>query len=388
MNKKVYLSSPHMGKKEKRFMLEAFDSNWIAPLGPNVDGLERDLEGYVGSKHVAALSSGTAALHLALILADVQPGDYVICQSMTFSASANPIAYLGAIPVFIDSEEDTWNMDPLQLEKAIQDSMSGELKNSVSREILPPKKPKAIIPVHLYGMPANMKPIMAIAEKYDIPVIEDAAESLGSKYQGKQTGSFGQMGILSFNGNKIITTSGGGALLSDDAYLISKARYLATQARDEAPHYEHSQIGYNYRMSNILAGIGRGQMEVLPKRVRQRREINQWYRSLLEGREGLQFQNEPNKEYFSNYWLTAITIDKNKLGIDREDLRLKFLNANIEARPLWKPMHLQPVFTYAPYFGEGISDKLFEEGLCLPSGSNMTGDDKARIKNVLNEVFH
>ena len=376
MNKKVYLSSPHMGKKEKRFMLEAFDSNWIAPLGPNVDGLERDLEGYVGSKHVAALSSGTAALHLALILADVQSGDYVICQSMTFSASANPIAYLGAIPVFIDSEEDTWNMDPKLLEKAVLDLATKSIK------------PKAIIPVHLYGMPANMDAIMRIAQKYDIPVIEDAAESLGSKYQGKQTGSFGQMGILSFNGNKIITTSGGGALLSDDAYLISKARYLATQARDEAPHYEHSQIGYNYRMSNILAGIGRGQMEVLPKRVRQRREINQWYRSLLEGREGLQFQNEPNKEYFSNYWLTAITIDKNKLGIDREDLRLKFLNANIEARPLWKPMHLQPVFTYAPYFGEGISDKLFEEGLCLPSGSNMTGDDKARIKNVLNEVFH
>jgi len=368
---KIWLSSPHMGGNEMRFVQEAYDLNWVAPLGANVDGFEHDIAQFTGAIQAATLSSGTAALHLALILAGVGPGDYVICQSMTFSASANPIAYLGAIPVFVDSESDTWNMSPVFLDEAIQFCLSQG------------KKPKAIIPVHLYGMPANINEILEIAEKYDIPMIEDAAESLGSTYQGKVTGTFGAMGILSFNGNKIITTSGGGALISDNAGHIDRARFLATQARDAAPHYQHSEIGYNYRMSNILAGIGRGQMEVLSERVQQRREINRWYRSILAGLEGLEFQSEPDSEYFSNFWLTAITINPEKVGITREELRLKLLEENIEARPLWKPMHLQPVFEGSPYFGSGVSDKLFLQGLCLPSGSNLTEHQKARIKEVL-----
>ena len=354
-----------------KYVVEAYNTNWVAPLGPNVDEFEHDIEKYTGAKYVAALSSGTASLHLALILAGVKTGDYVICQSMTFSATANPIVYLGAIPVFIDSEPETWNMSPQYLEEAI--------KSCVSRG----KKPKAIIPVHLYGMPAKMNEIMALAKKYDIPIIEDAAESLGSTYHRRATGTFGSMGILSFNGNKIITTSGGGALISDNAELIDRARFLATQARDAAPHYQHSEIGYNYRMSNILAGIGRGQMEVLSERVKQRREINRWYRSILEGIEGLEFQAEPDSDYYSNFWLTAITINPEKIGITREKLRLKLLEENIEARPLWKPMHLQPVFEGSPYFGSGVSDKLFLQGLCLPSGSNLTEHQKARIKEVL-----
>jgi len=371
MDKKIYLSSPHMGGNELKYVNEAYHTNWVAPLGPNVDGFEHDLQIYTGSQHCAVLSSGTAALHLALILADVKPGDYVFCQSLTFSASANPIAYLGAIPVFIDSESDTWNMDPLQLEIAIKDLQRKGLK------------PKAIIPVHLYGMPVKLEEIIDIANRYNIPVIEDAAESLGSIYKGKSTGACGIMGILSFNGNKIITTSGGGALISDDRDLIAKARFLATQARDEAPHYEHSQIGYNYRMSNILAGIGRGQMEVLAERIIQRRAINQWYHSFLDEQAGIRFQTEPNADYFSNCWLTAITINPEQAGITREGLRLKMLEDNIESRPLWKPMHLQPVFKEAPYYGDGTSDKLFELGLCLPSGSNLTDGDKERIKKSI-----
>jgi len=367
----IYLSSPHMGGNELSFVKEAYSTNWVAPLGPNLDGFEKDIEYFTHCKHVAALSSGTAALHLSLILSDVQPGDYVICQSMTFSASANPIAYLGAIPVFVDSEPETWNMSPQYLDEAINFCISKG------------KKPKAIIPVYLYGMPAKIDEIMAVGQKYDIPIIEDAAESLGSTYQGKATGTFGAMGILSFNGNKIITTSGGGALISDNVELIDRARFLATQARDAAAHYQHSEIGYNYRLSNILAGIGRGQMEVLSERVQQRREINQWYRSILAGIEGIEFQAEPDSDYYSNFWLTAITINSEKIGVTREELRLKLLEENIEARPLWKPMHLQPVFEDSPYFGSGVSDKLFLQGLCLPSGSNLTEHQKARIKEVL-----
>jgi len=364
-----------MGGSELGYVNEAYRSNWVAPLGPNIDGFEKDIEYFTKANHAAVLNSGTAALHLALILADVKPGDYVICQSMTFSASANPIAYLGAIPVFVDSEPETWNMSPEYLDEAIRFCISEG------------KKPKAIIPVYLYGMPAKIDEIMAVAQKYDIPIIEDAAESLGSTYQGKATGTFGSMGILSFNGNKIITTSSGGALISENAEHIDKARFLATQARDIAPHYQHSEIGYNYRMSNILAGIGRGQMEVLSERVEQRREINRWYRSILEGIEGLEFQAEPDSDYYSNFWLTAITINPEKIGITREELRLKLLEEDIEARPLWKPMHLQPVFESSPYFGSGVSDKLFLQGLCLPSGSNLTAVQKARIEEVLVRTF-
>ena len=373
---KIWLSSPHMGGGELKYVEEAYYSNWVAPLGPNVDGFEQDIQTFTGSSHCAALSSGTAALHLALILAGVEPDDYVICQSMTFSASANPIAYLGAQPVFIDSEIDTWNMNPELLEKAILDLA----KKSI--------KPKAIIPVHLYGMPANMNQILSISEKYNIPIIEDAAESLGSNYKSRATGTFGKMGILSFNGNKIITTSGGGALISDDQNSIKRARFLATQARDEAPHYEHSNIGYNYRMSNILAGFGRGQMEVLAERVQQRRTINQWYRSFLSDIKGVEFQSEPNSDYFSNFWLTAITIDSGMTGVTREEVRIKLLAKNIESRPLWKPMHLQPVFKVAKYFGNGVSDKLFDLGLCLPSGSNLTKDELIRIRTSLLGILH
>ena len=376
MNNKIWLSSPHMGGGEMKFVDEAYETNWVAPLGANVDGFESDIRTYTNSGHCAALSSGTAALHLALILADVNPGDYVICQSMTFSASANPIAYLGAHPVFIDSEAETWNMDPELLEAAILDLA----KNSI--------KPKAIIPVHLYGMPAKLDQIIKIGQKYNISVIEDAAESLGSTFQSKATGTYGEMGILSFNGNKIITTSGGGALISDKENLIQKARFLATQARDDAPHYQHSKIGYNYRMSNILAGIGRGQMEVLPDRVQKRREINQWYRSFLHDIEGITFHSEPDFDYFSNFWLTAVTIDPEIVGISREDLRLSLLKDNIESRPLWKPMHLQPVFKEAPYYGSGTSQKFFEQGLCLPSGSNLTEEELSRIQSSLLTVLH
>ena len=373
--KKIWLSSPHMGGGELKHVNEAYYSNWVAPLGSNVDGFEQDIQTYTGSNHCAVLSSGTAALHLALIMAGVEPDDYVICQSMTFSASANPIAYLGAQPVFIDSEMDTWNMDPVLLEKAILD---------LARKSI---KPKAIIPVHLYGMPANLDYIISISEKYDIPVIEDAAESLGSTYTSRSTGTSGKMGILSFNGNKIITTSGGGALISDYQSLIEKAKFLATQARDDAPHYQHTQIGYNYRISNILAGIGRGQMEVLTERIEQRRSINQWYRDFLSRMEGVQFQSEPNEKYFSNFWLTAITVDPEKTGVTQEVVRKKLLTNNIESRPLWKPMHLQPVFKDCLYYGGGVSANLFETGLCLPSGSNLGEEDKNRIQESILELF-
>lgn len=324
-NPKIWLSSPHMGGKEQEFVKEAFDTNWVAPLGPNVDGLEDDLEAYTGAKHAAALSSGTSAIHLALIMLGVKAGDYVLCQSFTFSASANPIVYQGAIPVFIDSEKDTWNMSPEFLEEAIL-----KLKTQNS-------KPKAIIPVHLYGLPAKMDEIMAIAKKYDIPVIEDAAEALGSTLNGKACGTFGQLGVLSFNGNKIITTSGGGALISDDENYIKQARFLATQARDNAPHYQHSHIGYNYRMSNITAGIGRGQMLVLNDRVAQRRANFEYYKKAFVGYAGISFVEElPGA--FANRWLSCILVDATLTGgVTREDIRLALEKENIECRPLWKP---------------------------------------------------
>jgi dTDP-4-amino-4,6-dideoxygalactose transaminase len=377
MNKKIYLCSPHMGGGEMKYIQEAFDSNWIAPLGPNVDGLERELCAAVGAKHVAALSSGTAAIHLSLILLGVKPGDYVIGSSFTFSATVNPIAYLGATPVLVDSEVDTWNMDPELLEQAIKDKRQKSQDKSI----------KAIIVAHLYGMPAKLREIMAVADKYGIPVVEDAAEALGSEYIGKRVGCNSKFGILSFNGNKIITTSGGGALISDDESMIKRARFLATQARDPAPHYQHSEIGYNYRMSNVVAGVGRGQLEVLDLRVRQHRAFNAWYRELLKDVQGVTFQTEPSSDFYSNFWLTCITIDPAKAGTDRETLRLAFEAENIEARPLWKPMHLQPVFAGCPAYVNGTSERLFTNGLCLPSGSNIDEEGRRRIAEVLKLEF-
>ena len=376
---KIWLSSPHMGEAEQTYVKQAFDTNWIAPLGPHVNGFEEDLQKYTGVSHAAALSAGTAAIHLALILLDVGPGDYVICQSMTFSASANPIVYQGATPVFIDSEPDTWNMSPEYLEKALSDLTSQG------------KSVKAIIPVHLYGMPANMAQITAIANQYGVPVIEDAAEALGSCYYHKPCGSFGKFGVLSFNGNKIITTSGGGALLSNDGEMISQARFLATQARDNAPHYQHSQIGYNYRMSNVVAAIGRGQMEVLDDRVAARRDnfgrYQRYFEKVNQRGYRVKIQPEPNG-YYSNRWLSAITIDpKANKGISRETIRLALEAENIESRPLWKPMHMQPVFGDAPFYGDGTSEKLFEDGLCLPSGSNLKQEEFERIFNILDSIF-
>ncbi len=379
MKSKIWLSSPHMGSEELKYVLEAFESNWVAPLGPHVDGFELELGKYLEAKHVAALSSGTAAIHLALILLGVSPGDEVICQSFTFSATANPIVYQGATPVFVDSEPKTWNINPVLLEET--------LVNRIKKG----KKPKAIIPVHLYGMPAQMSQILEVAAKYDIPVIEDAAEALGSHIKGKKCGTMGQLGILSFNGNKIITTSGGGALVSDDEGMIKKARYLATQARDPAPHYQHSHIGYNYRMSNIVAGIGRGQLKVLEDRILARRSNFNRYKSYFEklNRQGysIEWLCEP-EDFFSNRWLTTIIIDPSlNDGISRESLRLAFEKENIECRPLWKPMHLQPVFHDAPYYGGQVCEKLFENGVCLPSGSNLTESDFERIFSVLDKVF-
>lgn len=376
MNSKIWLSSPHMGGNELKYIHEAFDANWVAPLGPNVNGFEEDLSKFLNQDlHVAALSAGTAALHLALIECGVGQGDEVICQSMTFSASANPIAYQGATPVFVDSEPDTWNICPVALEEAIKD------------RIAKGKTPKAIIAVHLYGMPYKVDEVHAIADKYNIPVIEDAAEALGSTYKGQAAGTFGRFGALSFNGNKIITTSGGGALVCKTKEDKDKAVFLATQARDNAPHYQHSHIGYNYRMSNITAGIGRGQMEVLKDRVAARRAMNKFYQDLFADIDGVTVFVEPSEEFFSNHWLSAIVIDPKVAGVTREDLRLAFLEDEIESRPLWKPMHMQPVFADAPYYGGKVAEELFENGLCLPSGSNLTDEERARITAKVKEVF-
>lgn len=370
---KIWLSSPHMGGNEQKYVQDAFDANWVAPLGPNVNGLESDIESYLNDTiHVAALSSGTAALHLGLVLLGVGAGDEVICQSMTFSASANPILYLGAIPVFIDSEKDTWNLCPIALEEAIID------------RIAKGKKPKAIIGVHLYGMPFKVAEIMSISKKYDIPVLEDSAEALGSTFKGQKCGTFGPLAALSFNGNKIITTSGGGALVCRNREHKDKTVFLATQSRDNAPHYQHSEIGYNYRMSNICAGIGRGQMEVIDLRVSQRRAMNSFYNELFKNIALVEVFNEPNSDYFSNHWLSAIVLDSYE---KREALRLHLELQNIESRPLWKPMHLQPIFNKYPYYGTSVSENLFDKGLCLPSGSNLTDLDKVRISENIMSFF-
>lgn len=371
---KIWLSSPHMGHAEEKYVQEAFETNWIAPLGPHVNAFEKALTEYTGAAHAAALNSGTAALHLALIMLDVEKDDEVICQSLTFSASANPIVYQGAKPVFIDSERETWNMDPDLLEQAI--------KSSIAKG----KKPKAIIPVHLYGMPARMKDIMGIAEHYDIAVIEDAAEALGSSIDGKFMGTFGKCGILSFNGNKIITTSGGGALITDEKGLVEKARFLATQARDPAPHYQHSEIGYNYRLSNVLAAIGRGQMKVLDSRIEQRRKNFSFYQEQLSDLPGIYFLPEP-KGYYANRWLTTILVEPEEAGVSREEIRLALEQENIESRPLWKPMHMQPVFRSYTFWGGGVSESLFEKGLCLPSGSNLSENDLWKVVDKIITLF-
>lgn len=376
-NTKIWLSSPHMGGNEQHFIKEAFDTNWVAPLGPNVTGFEQDLEQFLNDDvYIAALSSGTAAIHLGLVLLGVQSGDEVICQSFTFSASANPILYLGAIPVFIDSELETWNMCPIALEEAILDRISKG------------KKPKAIITVHLYGMPFKVDEIKAVADKYGIPILEDSAEALGSTYKGKKCGTFGDIAALSFNGNKIITTSGGGALVSHSKEVKEKTVFLATQARDMAPHYQHSEIGYNYRMSNICAGIGRGQMEVLEKHINLRREMHNFYVDFFKDTKEVSVFSEPNSDYFSNHWLSCIVIHANISGKTSTELRLALEKENIESRPLWKPMHLQPIFENYPYYGGQISEQLFENGLCLPSGSNLTEIDKNRILEVLKGFFN
>jgi len=372
---KIWLSTPHMGGAEFEFVKNAFETNWIAPLGPHVDGFEKDIQSYLNIENAAALSSGTSALHLALIIAGIKEGDLVLCSSFTFSASANPIVYQGATPIFIDSEKLTWNMDPDLAEESIKMlSSKGQM-------------PKAMILVHLYGMPAQMDRYLEIAKKYNIIIIEDAAEALGSNINGKKMGTYGSMGILSFNGNKIITTSSGGALVSNNTEWIKKARFLSTQARDAAPHYQHSQIGYNYRMSNVLAGIGRGQMQVLPDRIVNRRANFNYYQKALADLSGIEFLIEPDG-YFSNRWLSCITVNPKKSdGITREDIRMALEKENIEARPLWKPMHKQPIFKDYPCWVNGHSELLFEHGLCLPSGSNLSAADLQRVVFIIRSLW-
>lgn len=372
MKDKIYLSSPHMGGTELNYINKAFAANWIAPLGPNVSQFEDSLEEYLGKdNHVAALSSGTAAIHLALILLGVCRNDEVLCQSMTFSASANPILYLGATPIFIDSEPDTWNICPELLESAILDRKAKG------------KTPKAIIAVHLYGMPYKVDQLRSISEKYGIPIIEDSAEALGSSYKDEKCGNFGRLSILSFNGNKIITTSGGGALVSRNEVDKKKAIFLATQARDDAPHYQHSELGFNYRLSNISAGIGCGQMEILDEHVALRRKMNVFYQELFKNNENIDVFIEPNENFYSNHWLSCITFLKSDSKFNPDELRKALLEQNIESRPLWKPMHLQPIFKDAPVYVNGTSQKLFETGLCLPSGSNLGEDERQRISQTI-----
>ncbi|TDX83011.1 DegT/DnrJ/EryC1/StrS family aminotransferase [Epilithonimonas xixisoli] len=376
MKSKIWLSSPHMGGGEMKYIQQAFDENWISPLGPNVNGFEADLENFLSEGvHVAALMSGTSAIHIALMLLKVVPGDDVICQSLTFSASANPILYMGANPVFIDSEKDTWNLCPIALEEAIEEG----IKNG--------KKPKAIIAVSIYGMPYKIEEIRAISNKYEIPIIEDSAEALGSTYKNRKCGTFGDLSILSFNGNKIITSSGGGALVVKNRKYKDKAVFLSTQAKDEAPHYQHSELGYNYRLSNVCAGIGRGQMEVLEDRIAQRRANNEFYKNIFKDIDAVTVFSEPNEDYFSNFWLTNIIIDPSAGSATRETLRLKLLEEGIESRPLWKPLHLQPIFKSAKFFGNGVCEKLFNNGLCLPSGSNLTTEEKDRIAKCIRSCF-
>ena len=373
MNKRIYLCLAHMSGNEQKYIQEAFDTNWVVPLGPNVNAFEEDLENFFGeNKKVVALSAGTAALHLGLVMLGVKPGDEVICQSFTFCASANPVTYVGAKPVFVDSEEDTWNMDPALLEEAIKDRIA---KTG--------RKPKAIIPVHLYGMPARMDEIMAIAEKYEIPVLEDAAEALGSEYKGRKCGTFGRFGAMSFNGNKMITTSGGGALVVPDADAKKKTMFYATQAREPFPYYQHEEIGYNYRMSNICAGIGRGQMTVLDEHIAHHRHVHELYEKAFAGIDGIELKCNPNSDFNANFWLCTILIDKEKTGFDYEQLRVALDAKGIESRPLWKPMHMQPVYKDAPCYINGTSERLFGKGLCLPAGPYVSDSD---VEYIVSEI--
>lgn len=376
--KHIHLSLAHMSGKEEEFIHEAFLTNWVVPLGPNVDGFEKDLAAWLGEKsasplHVVALSSGTAAIHLALVMLGVGPGDEVICQSFTFAASANPIVYQGATPVFVDSEPGTWNMDPELLRQAIDDRLRAT-----------GKLPKAIIPVHLYGTPARMDEINSVASAYGIPVVEDAAEALGSEYNGSYCGTFGTYGALSFNGNKIITTSGGGALICPDEESARRVKFYATQARENFPYYQHEQIGYNYRLSNISAGIGRGQMYVLDEHIARRRAIHTLYVEKLKNTPGITvMQPRSNVDLHPNYWLSTILINPQEAGFTYQELSARLTAADIESRPLWKPMHLQPVFAKAPAYVNGVSEALFAQGLCLPSGPMVRDEDVDRIVEII-----
>ena len=381
MEKTIYLSLAHMGGHEQDFIKEAFDTNWVVPLGPNVNGFERELSNFIGQdRHVVALSAGTAAIHLGLLQLGVGKGDEVICQSFTFAASANPVTYCGAVPVYIDSEPDTWNMDPVLLEEAILDR-----KKKIG------KYPKAILPVHLYGMPAKMDEICAVALKYNIPILEDAAEAIGSEYKGRKCGTIGEFGVLSFNGNKMITTSGGGALVCRTEEEAKVTMFYATQARENRPYYYHEHIGYNYRMSNICAGIGRGQMLVLDKHIARRRAIHALYSELLKDVDGIEVKQNPSADYNSNFWLTCILADPQKCGVTVDQIRMELEKENIESRLLWRPMHMQPVYKDNPYYGTNVAELLFDNGLCLPSGSMLTDEDilkvTGKIKDRLKNTF-
>ena len=372
-SKRIYLSLSQESGFELKYIQKAFKSHWITSGGPNVDQFENELQDYLGNQsYVAALNSGTSAIHLALILLGVKDDDEVICQSMTFSASANPILYQNAIPVFVDSEHETWNICPENLEIAIKD------------RILKGKKPKAIIAVHLYGMPYKVDEVNAIAEKYEIPIIEDSAEALGSTYKGKKCGNFGAFGIISFNGNKIITTSSGGALIVNSKEVKEKVIFYASQSKDKAVHYQHSELGFNYRMSNICAGIGLGQLKILEDNILARRNNHLFYKEIFKEIKEVELFDHMNEDFFSNHWLNTILLETKE---QRENLRIAFEKANIESRPLWKPMHLQPIFEKYPYYGNNVSEKLFENGLCLPSGSNLTNEDKNRIVEVIINFF-
>lgn len=371
MGKRIFLSFPHLGGHEMKYINEAFSESWVVPLGPNVDHFEHLLEEYLGCGNVVALCAGTAAIHLGLVMLGVGPGDEVICQSFTFSASANPVTYQGGRPVFVDSEPGTWNMSPEALEEAI-----------IDRHRVTGRYPKAIVVVYLYGMPARMDEIMAIAERYGIPVLEDAAEALGSEYRGRKCGTIGAYGSLSFNGNKVITTSGGGALICPTAEAAAHVKFLSTQAREPMPYYYHKEIGYNYRLSNISAGIGCGQMEVLPDRVARRREIHALYASLLDDMSEIKVHDNPSEDYNSNFWLTTILYDE-KLGFTPEELRQYLNERDIETRWLWRPMNMQPVFADAPFYGDGTAERLFNHGLCLPSGSILTDDEVAQVADAV-----
>jgi dTDP-4-amino-4,6-dideoxygalactose transaminase len=374
MSKPILLSTPHMGDRELEFVKEAFDTNWIAPVGPHVDAFEQEFCQVTGASHAAALSSGTAAIHLALQLVGVEYGDEVFCSTLTFAATANPITYLGAKPVFIDSDRTSWNMNPELLRQALEHrARIGKL-------------PKAVVIVHLYGQSGDIDPILEACNRYEIPLIEDAAESLGATYKGRSPGTFGHIGIYSFNGNKIITTSGGGMLVADDAKLVAKARFLATQARDPAPHYQHSEIGYNYRLSNVLAGIGRGQLRVLSDRVEARRRNFEIYNSALGNLPGIKFMPEAAFGRATR-WLTCLTIDPEAFGASREQVRLALAEQQIETRPVWKPLHLQPVFADCECIGGEVAENLFERGLCLPSGSNLTTEDLEQVIQAITAVY-